>query len=244
MVNIISIMLEGKVGEGLFTMIDAEQKDKITEYKWFGRQRKDGKVEAYTRWVDVKKGNIIKQTMHHMIAGLKPGSKTRIQHINSDTLNNLRSNLQVTISEKKKKVTKSDGMTPKASPSVPDTDDIPVVVMLTDNEAVKKAVKYFVDKQEAFTSVDISNYIKKELVHWTRVSIAATILKHGCKSMDLEFVVVTVSTVEGTLANLYYASDCDPRDYTGSDQKAITPVEFEKIKKGANDGTKVSGDGD
>ena len=81
-----------KITQGLFTKVDDEDFDRLSQFRWWARKDKTGKiyVQRKARVSASTRKNI---GMHAEIAGTPSGFQT--DHINGDTLDNQSSNLRI-----------------------------------------------------------------------------------------------------------------------------------------------------
>jgi hypothetical protein len=102
---------------------------------------------------------------------------------------------------------------------------------------IKDTIKKFVEDEKMFTSVDISNDIKKrgiwvrnvEVTHWLKKNFSTN------KLFDT-FTKSQISVCQNlNLAFLYHPIWSNPNDYKDRDQKPLTPVEVSRIKKDLKD---------
>lgn len=106
---------------------------------------------------------------------------------------------------------------------------------MTNHDLVKKEIKAFIDKQEMFTSVDISNEIKKQGI-WLSNTETSNILKDLFNTDQIfdsyAYKRLILSDGKGTNVNaiVYYPSDQDPLNYKKF-TISINPAEFDIIKQ-------------
>lgn len=105
---------------------------------------------------------------------------------------------------------------------------------MINNDLVKKEIEILVNKEEMFTSVDISNEIKKKGI-WLSNTETSNIMK-DLFNIDSIFDSyankrLVISDGKGTNVNaiVYYPSDKDPINYKKF-TISITPAEFDLIK--------------
>jgi len=94
---------------------------------------------------------------------------------------------------------------------------------------IKAKADEFVSRQEAFTSVDIANAIKRDGT-WIRNSDIAEWLRNNFFATDYTNSLITVGVGNDSMRALLYHHDTyDSAHYDKVDQQAITPDEFNKI---------------
>ena len=81
------IELRGKHGKGFFAIVDDEDYEWLSQYKWYGKKSKNGKLYACT---PIQKTIIC---MHSMILAVPKGLTG--DHKNNDGLDNTRNNLRI-----------------------------------------------------------------------------------------------------------------------------------------------------
>lgn len=88
-----AIQLGGKKYPGLQTWVDDEDYDRLMQHKWHPRKHHTGTFYASTSLYEGSKpaGTM---TMHRLLMDAKPGEI--VDHINGDTLLNIRANLRIT----------------------------------------------------------------------------------------------------------------------------------------------------
>lgn len=96
---------------------------------------------------------------------------------------------------------------------------------------IELKVKSFIEKDQMFTSVDISNAIKNDGIFIRNVTVADW-LRSNCKDADLfsDYAVTSIKLDDGHRASLYHPTHLDAEDYKARGQKALTPVDVDKIK--------------
>ena len=96
---------------------------------------------------------------------------------------------------------------------------------------IELKVKSFIEKDQMFTSVDISNAIKSDGLFVRNVTVAEW-LRNNSSDDDLfsDYSVTQIDLDNGRRANLYHPVHLDPNDYKSRDQKSLTPAEVDKIK--------------
>lgn len=101
------------------------------------------------------------------------------------------------------------------------------------DKLISKVVEAFMSNDGMFSSVDISNHIKKELKTWIKNTEVSTYLrKYSIEVHKLDKTITIMDSIKNISGKLYYIDGADPKDYTGADQKAMTPAEFDLIVNG------------
>jgi hypothetical protein len=98
---------------------------------------------------------------------------------------------------------------------------------------IKQKVQEFVDRKEMFTSVDISNAIKKDGI-WIRNAEVRNWLRANSRDPNVfdGYSSSAISVCGGnTDATLYHPSLGDPDDYQARDQQPLTPYDVKAIQK-------------
>lgn len=98
---------------------------------------------------------------------------------------------------------------------------------MTNEQVIESKVNDFIVKNEAFTSVDLANSIKKDGT-WIKNRRVASWLRSNFKADDYETTMIDVGGSNGQ-ANLYHPDFFDEMNYDGQNQKAMTPTEFEAL---------------
>jgi hypothetical protein len=101
------------------------------------------------------------------------------------------------------------------------------------DKVIRAKVEDFVKKQLMFTSVDISNAIKKDGV-WVRNSDTSTWLHRNFNdvndSLAADYTVVTIKVLNNTVSALLYLHVTHSADnYTNRDLEAMTPSQFKRL---------------
>jgi hypothetical protein len=104
--------------------------------------------------------------------------------------------------------------------------------MSKEEMVIQAKVNEFTDREDAFTSVDIANAIKKDGM-WIRNRIVAAWLRSDFDVDDYEKTMIDVGS--GRQAFLYHPDFYDSVNYTGQDQKAINPDDFQELHPDADD---------
>lgn len=78
-----------ELSHGRFAIVDDEDFERVSEYRWFYWLKKNSNLSGYAS-AQVNKRTTM---MHRLIIGAKPGEL--VDHINGDPLDNRRSNLRV-----------------------------------------------------------------------------------------------------------------------------------------------------
>jgi hypothetical protein len=98
---------------------------------------------------------------------------------------------------------------------------------------IKQKVQEFVGRKEMFTSVDVSNSIKKDGI-WVRNAEVRNWLRANSRDPNVfdGYSSSTISVCGGnTDATLYHPSLGDPDDYQARDQQPLTPDEVKAIQR-------------
>ena len=94
---------------------------------------------------------------------------------------------------------------------------------MSNKQIIQAKVTEFVTSNKMFTSVDISNEIKKEGTWISNSEVAAFLKKNRPFSL---YSMSSIPVMNGKRkANLYYPIGADPFDYLDRDQHALTPTE-------------------
>lgn len=103
--------------------------------------------------------------------------------------------------------------------------------MTTNFNLIELKVKSFIEKDIMFTSVDISNAIKSDGI-FIRNVVVAEWLRKNCSDVDLfsDYSVTSINLDNGHRANLYHPTHLNADDYKARGQKALTPVDVDKIR--------------
>lgn len=99
-------------------------------------------------------------------------------------------------------------------------------MMMVSEQIIQNQVNDFVTKDEAFTSVDIGNAIKRSGT-WIRNREVAIWLRNNFNNPDYEITMIDVG--RGFRANLYHPDYFDSDNYDGKNQKAINPDDFKTL---------------
>jgi hypothetical protein len=92
------------------------------------------------------------------------------------------------------------------------------------NQIIESKFKEFVAKSVLFTSVDISNSIKKDGT-WVRNSEVAHWLRSNAIQIATNYTTTQIEVCQGKhTATLYYPSGANPDDYKDRDQIAQPPI--------------------
>jgi len=97
---------------------------------------------------------------------------------------------------------------------------------------VESIVRDFIAKGQLFTSVNISNHIKKEKKTWIKNSEIASWLRQNIGSLSSYYCTTSIDVANGqgtTKANLYHPANVDPSCYTDVNLHAMTPDEFKQL---------------
>lgn len=78
-----------RISRGYFALVSPQDYDFLATIRWTANVDKDGRCYA------VGCINGVRQPMHRFIAGVKPGEKVKVDHIDTETLHNWRENLRV-----------------------------------------------------------------------------------------------------------------------------------------------------
>lgn len=97
---------------------------------------------------------------------------------------------------------------------------------MTNEQIIQTQVNDFITKDEAFTSVDIANAIKRAGT-WVRNREVATWLRRNFNNPDYEITMIDVG--RGFRANLYHPDYFDPNNYDRKNQKAMNPDDFKTL---------------
>lgn len=105
--------------------------------------------------------------------------------------------------------------------------------MSANDASIKRKIQEYVKSDRMFTSVDISNALKREGI-WVRNREVTMWLRGNFNSNDLfkGWAMETISVNGGsTNATLYYPGLKDPSEYQDVDQTPLTPDEVREIQK-------------
>jgi len=97
---------------------------------------------------------------------------------------------------------------------------------------VENVAKEFVSQQKPFTSVNLTNHIKKEKKVWVKNSEVADWLRHNflISVNDGNFDTTTIGVNDDTdQATLYHPCFMNISSYTDTNLQAITPDEFRQL---------------
>jgi hypothetical protein len=101
------------------------------------------------------------------------------------------------------------------------------------DKLIHKVIDIFIAEDEMFSSVDISNHIKILLKTWVRnTEVTNYLRKNFFEIHKLNKTNTIMDSIKNITGTLYYVDGADPKDYTGADQKAMTPPEFDLIVNG------------
>lgn len=97
--------------------------------------------------------------------------------------------------------------------------------------AVMDSIDYFVEKEDAFTSLDVSNYVKLHYVpsarHMEIAEQVRTLYQKNYCNLQTEYnrtiINVYLTTGVSTTAYLYHPTDMSPDEYNNRNQTAIAP---------------------
>jgi len=98
---------------------------------------------------------------------------------------------------------------------------------------IKQRVLEHIKGNKMFTSVDIANCIKREGI-WVRNVVVRNWLQNNFndKSIFDSYAISQITVCNNSsLASLYHPFLSDPKDYTDTDQKPLTPDEVKEIYK-------------
>ena len=100
------------------------------------------------------------------------------------------------------------------------------------DDVIRTKVVEFIKQQKKFTSVDVSNVIKRD-GHWVGNTDVTKWLKANFSNLNSElnadFCQTSISVAKGCYATLYMPYMDDARDYTDRNQKALSPDDFKAI---------------
>lgn len=88
-------MKEIQLTKGQVALIDDEDFDRVSQFKWYANWSKTTKF-YYAERIKRKGKARICYSMHRFILGLQKGDKREIDHKNHNTLDNRKSNLRIT----------------------------------------------------------------------------------------------------------------------------------------------------
>lgn len=94
-VRSLSMAREIKLSQGQVAIVDDEDFEWLSRWKWHAYWNKNTKSFYAQRNIRILKKTIC-IIMHRLIMGLNPKERPVVDHINHDTLNNTRNNLRVT----------------------------------------------------------------------------------------------------------------------------------------------------
>ncbi len=101
------------------------------------------------------------------------------------------------------------------------------------NELIEKKIKSFIDQELMFTTVTVSNAIKKE-GSWVRVTDVRSWLKSNFSDADLfgEYDDEVIAVRQGSeRATLYKPTWKDAEDFDQTDEPALTPADVGSVLK-------------
>lgn len=104
---------------------------------------------------------------------------------------------------------------------------------MTTEEIIKAKATEFINNQKLFTSVNVTNSIKKDGI-WVKNSDVAYWLRQNFDQLNEDlgdsYCITQISVLQNSQqANLYHPFFADPTNYNDRDIQAITPDEFEKL---------------
>jgi len=104
---------------------------------------------------------------------------------------------------------------------------------MTKEEIIKEKTTEFINSQRLFTSVNLTNAIKKDGI-WIKNSEVAYWLRHSFDELNEDlgdsYCVTQIQVLQNSQhANLYHPFFADVSNYNDRDAQAMTPDEFEKI---------------
>jgi len=118
---------------------------------------------------------------------------------------------------------------------------------MSNNDTIQAKVEEFVNDEEAFTSVDIANAIKRDGT-WIRNRVVAAWLRDKFFQIIIggSYSQTMISVGQGKQANLYHPYFFDKNNYTDKDQNALNPDDFNAIHPNTpvTPSTSVSDDSD
>jgi hypothetical protein len=93
------------LSKGLFALVDAEDFERVAQFRWCASLESRGRKYYAIRWVK-EKGRQRKIRMHRFILGLGPGDPQEgdcVDHLNSDSLDNRKCNLEIISQEENRR---------------------------------------------------------------------------------------------------------------------------------------------
>lgn len=104
---------------------------------------------------------------------------------------------------------------------------------MTEHEIIKNKVKEFITNQKMFTSVNLTNAIKKDGI-WINNSGVAEWLRNNFEEVNEELGDSYHSSLilvmnDSRKANLYYPFFADPNNFNDRNTDALTPDEFQAL---------------
>lgn len=99
---------------------------------------------------------------------------------------------------------------------------------MSNDQVIQKQTDNFVKSNQLFTSIDVSNTIKRSGT-WIKHTEVAEWLRNNFNAPDYNKELIDVAN--GKQAFLYYPDTIDPLSYVKTNQLAITPPEFDAMKK-------------
>jgi len=101
---------------------------------------------------------------------------------------------------------------------------------MNNKDIIREKVEELINDDEAFTSVDIANAIKRDGT-WIRNREVASWLRDSFFQADVggRYSKTMISVGQGKQANLYHPFFFDSSNYTGTDQNALNPDDFNAI---------------
>jgi hypothetical protein len=97
---------------------------------------------------------------------------------------------------------------------------------MTNQQIIEAKVDEFISSNQMFTSVDISNAIKKDGTWISNSEVASFLRRNSAFILSKQYSSSSIPVLNGQKrANLYYPIGSDTFDYQNRDQKALTPQE-------------------
>lgn len=91
------------------------------------------------------------------------------------------------------------------------------------NTKVESKVKSFINDDKMFTSVDVSNAIKRDGTWISNREVSIFLKGYSLSTSDYSKTVISVGS--GRKAYLYHPDGVDPSDYANTNARALTPTE-------------------
>jgi hypothetical protein len=91
-----------KLTKGLWALVDDEDFERINQFKWYASLESRGTKFYAVRWVYPPGEKRYKERMHHRILCIKPEELKPllvVDHVNHDSLDNQKSNLEIVTQE-------------------------------------------------------------------------------------------------------------------------------------------------